>query len=62
LLRAQEQCLLSAACQNMKKMALLAEKEAQKATDRAKKGLFAFMEGLKNRLCPDSSHLWPLAA
>lgn len=62
LLRAQEQCLLSAACQNMKKMALLAEKEAQKATDRTKKGLFAFMEGLRNLLRPDFSHLRPLAA
>ncbi len=30
LLRAQEQCLLSAACQNMKKMALLLAKEDQK--------------------------------
>jgi hypothetical protein len=30
LLRAQEQCLLSAACQNMKKMALLFAKEDQK--------------------------------
>ena len=36
LLRAQEQCLLSAACQNMKKMALLLcqpEKKAKKGTD-----------------------------
>ena len=32
LLRAKEQCLLSAACQNMKKMALLAEREAEKAS------------------------------
>ncbi len=30
LLRAQEQCLLSAACQNMKKMALLLDKEEKK--------------------------------
>jgi hypothetical protein len=32
LLRAQEQCLLSAACQNMKKMVLLAEREAKRAS------------------------------
>ena len=36
LLRAQEQCLLSAACQNMKKMALLQSKGEEKG----KKGLF----------------------
>lgn len=36
LLRAKEQCLLSAACQNMKKMALLAEREAKKASDEIK--------------------------
>jgi len=36
LLRAQEQCLLSAVCQNMKKMALLAEREADKTQKRAK--------------------------
>lgn len=32
-------CLLSAACQNMKKMALLAEKEVRRAVDDAKSGL-----------------------
>jgi hypothetical protein len=36
LLRAQEQCLLSAACQNMKKMALLFAKEEK----RGKQALF----------------------
>ena len=40
-LRAQEQCLLSAACQNMKKMALLADKEAKRAAGGAKSSLLS---------------------
>jgi len=46
LLRAQEQCLLSAACQNIKKMALLAEKEARRAVDGAKSGVLMLFKDL----------------
>lgn len=52
LLRAQEQCLLSAACQNMKKMALLAEKEAKRVSDKAKSRLFVVLSNLKEFLWP----------
>jgi len=50
LLRAQEQCLLSAACQNMKKMALLAGKEAKKAADGAKSRYYTTIHRLKEVL------------
>ena len=43
LLRAQEQCLLSAACQNMKKMALLFAKEDQKEEIGS---IWAFLRGV----------------
>ena len=56
LLRAQEQCLLSAACQNMKKMALLVEKEAKRASDKAKSRLFAILSKLKELLKPVNLH------
>ena len=62
LLRAQEQCLLSAACQNMKKMALLAEKEAKRASDKAKSRLFAILSNLKEFLWPVVLLKPPMAA
>ena len=40
LLRAQEQCLLSAACQNMKKIALLLSRKAEKALGAGLRGVF----------------------
>jgi transposase len=62
LLRAQEQCLLSAACQNMKKMALLAEKEAKRTVDGAKSGLLACMKLFGELMRPDLSFQHALAA
>jgi transposase len=50
LLRAKEQCLLSAACQNMKKMALLAEREAKKASAGLKTLLSARLKGFRGIL------------
>ena len=50
LLRAKEQCLLSAACQNMKKMALLAEKEARRAVNGTKSRISACMNHLRKLL------------
>lgn len=61
LLRAQEQCLLSAACQNMKKIALLLckpKKKEPKGSSRAFLGVFrALLEGLfaPCRLCNASA-------
>jgi hypothetical protein len=49
-LRAKEQCLLSAACQNMKKMALLAEREAKKASAGLKTLLSARLKGFRGIL------------
>lgn len=62
LLRAKEQCLLSAACQNMKKMALLAAKEAKKETNNAKKGLLALIGRLENVLRHNFCCSHPIAA
>mgnify|MGYP000010565790 FL=1 len=50
LLRAREQSLLSAACQNMKKMALLAEREAKKASAGLKTLLSARLKGFRGIL------------
>lgn len=47
LLRAQEQCLLSAACQNMKKMALLGEKEARRGKGQLKSFFLAVLSPFK---------------
>jgi transposase len=55
LLRAQEQCLLAAACQNMKKMALLADKEAQKASAWFKTALSTRLKGCRTALVA----IWP---
>jgi transposase len=46
LLRAQEQCLLAAACQNMKKMALILTRESEKA---GKNGLRVVWRALEER-------------
>lgn len=56
LLRAREQSLLSAACQNMKKMALLAEREAKKASDGLKMLLSVRLKGFRGTLCAT----WPI--
>ena len=56
LLRAQEQCLLSAACQNMKKMALLAEREARKASAGLKTLLWDGLKGFRSTLLA----IWPI--
>lgn len=58
LLRAKEQCLLSAACQNMKKMALLAEREAEKASAGLKTLLSTGLQSLRASLVAT----WPLKA
>ena len=58
LLRAQEQCLLSAACQNMKKMALLAEREARKASAGLKTLLWDGLKGFRSTLLA----IWPIKA
>ena len=58
LLRAQEQCLLSAACQNMKKMALLAEREARKASAGLKTLLWDGLKGFRATLLA----IWPIKA
>ena len=55
LLRAKEQCLLSAACQNMKKMALLAEREAEKASYGLKTLLSTRLKSLQATLMA----IWP---
>jgi len=56
LLRAREQSLLSAACQNMKKMALLAEREAKKASDGLKMLLSVRLKGFRGILLA----IWPI--
>ena len=56
LLRAREQSLLSAACQNMKKMALLAEREAERASAGLKTLLWAGLKGFRDTLCAT----WPI--
>jgi len=58
LLRAREQCLLSAACQNMKKMALLAEREARKASAGLKTLLWDGLKGFRATLLA----IWPIKA
>jgi len=55
LLRVKEQCLLSAACQNIKKMALLAEREAKKASDGLKTLLWTPVKNFQAALLG----LWP---
>jgi transposase len=55
LLRAQEQCLLSAACQNIKKMALLAEKEAQRVKERLTSVLLTVLSQFKTAFFVPSS-------
>ena len=56
LLRAREQSLLSAACQNMKKMALLAEREAKKASDGLKMLLSVCLKNFRGILLA----IWPI--
>jgi len=58
LLRAQEQCLLSAACQNMKKMALIVSREAEKASERGFYTLICAIKGLRQAFFPSIVHLW----
>ena len=58
-LRAQEQCLLSAACQSMKKMALLLCQPEQKGRNDSDQGL---LRRLRTILRPLFSHCWLNAA
>jgi hypothetical protein len=58
LLRAREQSLLSAACQNMKKMALLAEREAKRASAGLKTLLWTGLKGFRTTLLA----IWPIKA
>lgn len=58
LLRAQEQCLLSAACQNMKKMALIVSKEVKKASDRGLSALQKAINSVFRSFFPPLVHVW----
>lgn len=59
LLRAQEQCLLSAACQNMKKMALLLDKETKKGKARFVWALLNTLQRFLGAFSPSLMHAMP---
>ena len=61
LLRAQEQCLLSAACQNMKKMALLLSKPRRKKKKGSDRRLLTPIRSFLNTLFEFCSNSWALS-
>ena len=58
LLRAQEQCFLSAACQNMKKMALLLCKPKKKGENSCLSYILGIIRGYETKSCPIWSFVW----
>jgi transposase len=58
LLRAQEQCLLAAACQNMKKMALILCRGSEKAGKKGFRRIQTAIRSLIRALCPSIVPIW----
>ena len=58
LLRAQEQCLLSAACQNMKKIALLLCKSEKRSKNGSTRAIFALFRRCEEFLSPRQKLSW----